>query len=136
MERRWKKRSSSKNIWNIIFDKESLENHLERLKEIERRDHRRLGKELDLFSIHPDEAGPGLIFFHPKGAMIRKIIEDFEREEHLKRGYQFVYTPHIYREKLWEISGHMSYYKENMFTGINIEDIQYLVKPMNCPGHI
>ncbi len=119
-----------------FFDKESLENHLERLKEIERRDHRRLGKELDLFSIHPDEAGPGLIFFHPKGAMIRKIIEDFEREEHLKRGYQFVYTPHIYREKLWEISGHMSYYKENMFTGINIEDIQYLVKPMNCPGHI
>jgi threonyl-tRNA synthetase len=119
-----------------FFDEESLNKYIERLEEIEKRDHRRLGKELDLFSIHPDEAGPGLIFYHPKGAMIRKIIEDFEREEHLKRGYQFVYTPHIFREKLWEISGHLSYYKENMFTGINIEDIQYLVKPMNCPGHI
>lgn len=119
-----------------FFDQVSLNNHLERLKEIEKRDHRKLGKELDLFSIHPEEAGPGFIFFHPKGGMIRKIIEDFEREEHLKRGYQFVYTPHIAKAKLWEISGHLSYYKDNMYSQIVVDDVPYLVKPMNCPGHI
>jgi len=119
-----------------FFDKDSLNSHLERLKEIEKRDHRRLGKELDLFSIHPEEAGPGFIFFHPKGGIIRKIIEDFEREEHLKRGYQFVYTPHIAKAKLWEISGHLSYYKDNMYSQIEVDEVPYLVKPMNCPGHI
>ena len=119
-----------------FFTKEDLEAHLLRLKEIEKRDHRKLGKELDLFSIHPEEAGPGLIFFHPKGAIIRKIIEDFEREEHIKRGYQFVYTPHIARARLWEISGHLSYYRENMFPEMDVDGVPYLVKPMNCPGHI
>ena len=119
-----------------FFKKEDLEAHLLRLKEIEKRDHRKIGKELDLFSIHPEEAGPGLIFFHPKGAIIRKIIEDFEREEHIKRGYQFVYTPHIARAKLWEISGHLSYYRENMFPEMDVDGVPYLVKPMNCPGHI
>jgi len=119
-----------------FFDENSLNSYLEKLKEVEKRDHRRLGKELDLFSIHPEEAGPGFIFFHPKGGMIRKIIEDFEREEHLKRGYQFVYTPHIAKAKLWEISGHLSYYKDNMYSQIEVDNVPYLVKPMNCPGHI
>ncbi len=109
--------------------------HLERLEEAARRDHRVLGKSLDLFSIHED-AGPGLIFWHPKGAMIRMTIEDFWRQEHLKRGYQFIYSPHIARIDMWKTSGHWEWYQENMYSPMDVDEQKYIVKPMNCPGHI
>ena len=115
--------------------KEELEGHLERLKEIERRDHRRLGKELDLFSVH-DEAGAGLVFWHPMGARIRSVIEDFWRSEHRANGYELVYTPHLGRAGLWETSGHLGFYAENMYSPLDIDGIEYYVKPMNCPFHI
>lgn len=116
-------------------DKESLEQHLKNIKEAERRDHRRLGKELGLFSVH-EAGGPGLIYWHPKGACIRNIIENFWREEHIKRGYQIVYIPHIAKLGLWKESGHWEYYHENMYSPIDIDDQKYILKPMNCPGHI
>lgn len=115
--------------------KEDLEEHLHRLEEAKRRDHRRLGTELDLFSIH-EEAGVGLIFWHPKGAVVRKIIEDFWRDEHYKRGYELVYTPHIAKIGLWQQSGHLDFFWENMYPPMEVEGQQYLLKPMNCPGHI
>lgn len=118
-----------------FFSQKDLDEHLRRLEEAHKRDHRRLGKELDLFSVQ-EEAGPGLIFWHPKGAMVRKIIEDFWREEHLRRGYQLVYTPHIAKADLWKTSGHLSFYKENMYGALEVEGQDYLLKPMNCPGHI
>ena len=115
--------------------KEDLERHLERLKEIERRDHRRLGKDLDLFSVH-EEAGAGLVFWHPKGARIRSIIEDFWRREHFANGYELVYTPHLGRSGLWETSGHLDFFAENMYSPLDIDGVEYYVKPMNCPFHI
>ena len=108
---------------------------LHRIEESLKRDHRRLGRELELFSVH-EEVGAGLILWHPKGAMVRHQIEQFWKDEHLKRGYQFVYTPHIASEKLYEISGHLENYADLMYSPMDIDGQPYRVKPMNCPGHI
>jgi threonyl-tRNA synthetase len=113
----------------------ALEAHLHRLEEIKRRDHRKLGKELDLITIQ-DEVGPGLVLWHPKGALVRLLIENFWREQHLKQGYELVYSPHIARLDLWRTSGHVEYYRDNMFTPISVETGEYQLKPMNCPFHI
>lgn len=122
-------------IYGTAFDsEEELEDFLRLREEAERRDHRRLGRELDLFSFH-EEAGPGVVFYHPKGAILRGIIEDFLKEEHRRRGYQMIVTPHLFRGKLWHTSGHMEYYRENMYT-FEKEGMEYVVKPMNCPGHV
>jgi threonyl-tRNA synthetase len=118
-----------------FFNKKELDEYLARLEEAKKRDHRKLGQELDLFSIQ-ELAGPGLIFFHPKGGRIRVIIEDWMREQYLKRGYALVYTPHVMRADLWKTSGHLGHYKENMFAGMELDDAEYRLKPMNCPGHI
>jgi threonyl-tRNA synthetase len=118
-----------------FFTQKELDAYIERLEEAKRRDHRKLGQELDLFSIQ-ELAGPGLIFFHPKGGMIRKTIEDWMRDEYLKRGYSLVYTPHIARSDLWKTSGHYGFYAENMFTRMPLDDAEYQLKPMNCPFHI
>jgi len=114
---------------------EELEQYLWRLEEAKKRDHRVLGRELDLFSISED-VGPGLILWHPKGGMIRKLAEDFSREEHEKAGYDFVYTPHIGKSKLWETSGHLDWYADAMYPPVEIEEQKYYLKPMNCPFHI
>jgi len=116
-------------------DPAELEEHLRRLEEAQRRDHRRLGKDLDLFSVH-DEVGPGLILWHPKGALIREIIEDLWRKEHRRRGYQLVYTPHIGRARLWQTSGHLDFYRDSMYAPMEVEEQEYFIKPMNCPFHI
>lgn len=115
--------------------KEELESYLHRLEEAERRDHRKLGRELDLFSIQ-EEAGPGLVFWHPKGALIRKIIEDYWRDAHYKGGYELLYTPHIARQDLWATSGHLDFFSENMYSPMEVEGSPYLIKPMNCPFHL
>ena len=117
------------------FSKKDQDEYLARLEEAKKRDHRKLGQERDLFSIQ-DLAGPGLIFFHPKGGRIRVIIEDWMRDQYLKRGYDLVYTPHVMRAHLWETSGHLKNYGENMFAGMELDDAEYRLKPMNCPGHI
>jgi threonyl-tRNA synthetase len=118
-----------------FFSKKDLDEHFARLEEAARRDHRVLGKQLDLFSVQ-ELAGAGLIFWHPKGAMIRKIMEDWMREECLRRGYQLVYTPHVARVNLWQTSGHEGFYAANMFTPMELDDASYRMKPMNCPFHI
>ena len=118
-----------------FFNTKDLDQHLHALEEAKKRDHRVLGKQLDLFSIQ-ELAGPGLIFWHPKGGLIRKEMEDWMREEYLRRGYDLVYTPHIFRVNLWKTSGHEGYYAQNMFTSMELDDADYRVKPMNCPGHI
>ncbi len=115
--------------------KESLEKHLNNLEEAKKRDHRTLGKEMDLFSIH-EETGPGLIIWHPKGARVRNIFENFWREEHYKRGYDLIYTPNIGRANLWQTSGHLDFFKENMFPPSETDGQDYYLKPMNCPFHI
>ncbi len=115
--------------------KEALQAHLDNLEEIKRRDHRKLGKDLDLFSIQ-DETGPGLILWHPKGAQIRLLIENFWREQHLANEYELVYSPHVARLDLWKTSGHVDFYKENMFAPMSVESSEYQLKPMNCPFHI
>jgi threonyl-tRNA synthetase len=112
-----------------------LEDHLHRLEEAKRRDHRKLGQELDLFSI-VDAVGSGMVVWHPKGALIRKVIEDYWRDTHLRLDYQFVYTPHIARLDLWKQSGHLDFYRENMYSPIPIEGVDYQLKPMNCPFHV
>jgi threonyl-tRNA synthetase len=112
-----------------------LNAHLRRLEEAKARDHRKLGRELDLFSIS-EEVGPGLILWHPKGAMVRVLIEDFSRKAHLKNGYEWVFSPHIGRSGLWETSGHLDFYAENMYSPMDIEGEDYYAKPMNCPFHI
>ena len=123
-------------IYGTCFNSENeLKEHLQNLEDAKTRDHRKLGPALELFDIYQEEAGPGLVFYHPKGAMLRKIIEDYERSEHLKRGYEIVMTPHIMQACLWQTSGHYEYYKENMYT-FKIEDKEFVLKPMNCPGHI
>jgi threonyl-tRNA synthetase len=114
---------------------EELEQYLWRLDEAKRRDHRRLGRELDLFSIS-EEVGPGLILWHPKGGLVRKLAEDFCREEHARAGYDFVYSPHIGKAHLWETSAHLDWYKESMFAPVDVEGQQYYLKPMNCPFHV
>ncbi len=114
---------------------DELENYLWKLEEAKRRDHRRLGRELDLFSVS-DDVGSGLILWHPKGGMVRKIAEDYCRLEHEKGGYDFVYSPHIGKANLWEISGHLGWYQENMYAPLEIDGQAYYLKPMNCPFHI
>jgi threonyl-tRNA synthetase len=118
-----------------FFTKKELDEYLNRLEEAKKRDHRKLGQELDLFSIQ-ELAGPGLIFFHPKGGVIRKLIEDWMRDQYMKRGYSLVYTPHIARSDLWKTSGHYNFYSENMFKRMELDDAEYQLKPMNCPFHI
>jgi len=118
-----------------FFSKKDLDAHFARLEEAAKRDHRLLGKQLDLFSIQ-ELAGSGLIFWHPKGGIIRKIMEDWMREECLRRGYSLVFTPHVMRRELWKVSGHEGYYAENMYTPMELDDAEYRLKPMNCPGHI
>ncbi len=112
-----------------------LRQHLEWLKEVEKRDHRKIGKELDLFSIH-EEAGAGLIYWHPKGARIRVTVEDYWRERHLHNGYDILFTPHVGKSWLWEKSGHLEFYKENMYSPMELDASDYYAKPMNCPFHI
>lgn len=114
---------------------DELEQYLWKLEEAKKRDHRRLGRELDLFSVS-EEIGPGLILWHPKGGMLRKLAEDYSRAEHVKGGYDFVYSPHIGKAALWERSGHLDWYAENMYSPLDIEGQQYYLKPMNCPFHI
>ena len=118
-----------------FFSQKELDAHFARLEEMAKRDHRLLGKQLDLFSIQ-EVAGSGLIFWHPKGGMIRKIMEDWMREECIRRGYSLVYTPHVMRRELWKISGHEGFYSANMYTPMELDDAEYRLKPMNCPGHI
>src|SRR5579871_4860672 len=118
-----------------FFNKKDLEQHLHAIEEAKKRDHRLLGQQLDLFSIQ-ELAGPGLIFWHPKGGLIRKEMEDWMRDEYLKRGYSLVYTPHVFRVNLWKTSGHEGYYAQNMFAPMELDDAEYRMKPMNCPGHI
>jgi threonyl-tRNA synthetase len=123
-------------IYGACFvEQKELDEYLHKLEEAKRRDHRKIGQELDLFSIQ-DEAGPGLIFWHPKGGLIRKIMEDWLRDELLRRGYDLVFTPHIMRLDLWKTSGHANFYRENMFGPIEVDKGEYQLKPMNCPGHI
>lgn len=117
------------------YTSEELQEYLQKLEEAKKRDHRRLGRELDLYSVS-EEVGPGLILWHPKGAMIRKLAEDFWGDEHQKSGYDFVYTPHIGKAQLWETSGHLSFYTDSMYAPIDIEGQQYYLKPMNCPFHV
>jgi len=123
-------------IYGTCFEsKKELDEHLKNLEEAKLRDHRKLGPSLEFFDIYHEEAGAGLVFYHPKGALLRTIIEDYEKREHLKRGYEIVITPHIMQVGLWKTSGHYDYYKENMYT-FKIDDQEYVLKPMNCPGHI
>ncbi|HVN09223.1 MAG TPA: threonine--tRNA ligase [Patescibacteria group bacterium] len=118
-----------------FFTDQELADYLHKLEEAKRRDHRVLGPQLDLFTIE-EAAGPGLIFWHPKGGLVRKIMEDWSREEHLRRGYNLVFTPHVMRLELWNTSGHTNFYRENMFGAMEVEKAEYQLKPMNCPGHI
>ena len=123
-------------IYGALFETQTeLDEYLNRLEEAQRRDHRRLGRELDLFSFH-EEYGPGLAYWHPKGARIRSIIEDFWRQEHYKAGYEMVYTPHIGKAALWETSGHLDFYRESMYSPMDVDGQDYYIKPMNCPFHI
>ncbi|MCK9309433.1 MAG: threonine--tRNA ligase [Candidatus Cloacimonetes bacterium] len=125
-----------KRIYGISFpSNKELNEYLVFLEEAAKRDHRKLGKDLDLFSIN-DEVGAGLVLWHPNGAMIRHQIESYWKEEHLRRGYKLVYTPHVGRSNLWETSGHLGFYKENMYSPMQVEDQEYYIKPMNCPFHI
>jgi len=123
-------------IYGTAFEgQEALDEFLRLLEEAERRDHRRLGRQLDLFSVH-DEVGPGLVIWHPKGGRLRGIIEDYWRELHYRYGYEQVYSPHIGRSQLWETSGHLDFYRENMYSPMDVEGQEYFIKPMNCPFHI
>ncbi|MBX3162307.1 MAG: threonine--tRNA ligase [Deltaproteobacteria bacterium] len=122
-------------IYGTAFSSQAdLDKHLARLEEAKRRDHRRIGKDLDLFSID-ETIGAGLVLWHPKGGRVRHLIETFWREEHFAHGYELVSSPHIARDELWKTSGHLSFYKENMFSGMDVDGQQYLAKPMNCPFH-
>src|SRR5208283_1337733 len=135
----WKGQEGNPQLQRIyaaaFYNQKQLDEYLHRLEEAKRRDHRKLGAELDLFSVQ-EEAGPGLIFWHPKGGLIRTIMENWLREELQKRGYDMVFTPHIMRLDLWKTSGHTGYYKDNMFGPVEVENAEYQLKPMNCPGHI
>ena len=123
-------------IYGALFETDDeLKKHLHRLEEAQRRDHRRLGRELGLFSFH-EEVGPGLVYWHPKGGLVRSTIEGIWRHAHLKAGYGLVYSPHIGKATLWQTSGHLDFYRENMFTAMDVDGQDYHVKPMNCPFHI
>ena len=130
------KRPMLQRIYGTAFDSETeLTEHLERLEEADRRDHRRLGRELNLFSVH-DEIGPGLIVWHPKGGRVRSLVEDYWKDLHYRLGYDIVYSPHIGKSQLWETSGHLDFYQESMFAPLEVDEQQYYLKPMNCPFHI
>jgi len=135
----WKGKEGNPEMQRIygyaFFTREELDAHLKKLEEAKRRDHRRLGRELDLFSI-ADETGAGLILWHPKGGFVRMKMEDYWREAHLQGGYDIVFSPHIAKLDLWKTSGHTEYYRENMYSPIEIENVEYQLKPMNCPFHI
>jgi threonyl-tRNA synthetase len=135
----WKGDEHKKQLQRIygtaFFSAKDLEAYLKQVEEAKKRDHRKLGKELDLFSIQ-ELAGPGLIFFHPKGGIIRKQLEDWMRDQYLKRGYSLVYTPHVARFDLWKTSGHAGFYAQNMFSRMELDDAEYQLRPMNCPFHI
>jgi threonyl-tRNA synthetase len=123
-------------IYGTSFNNpKDLKDYLNFLEEVKKRDHRKLGKDLDLFSLS-ENVGGGLVLWHPNGALIRKTIEDFWRDEHQKNGYDFVYSPHVGRATLWETSGHLGFYKENMYSAMEVEGQEFYVKPMNCPFHI
>ena len=130
------KRPQLQRIYGTAWkNKADLQAYLDLLKEIEKRDHRRLGRELDLFSMH-EEAGAGLVYWHPKGARIRHEIETYWKDAHFKNGYELLYTPHIGKSWLWETSGHLDFYQENMYAAMKIDEADYYIKPMNCPFHI
>ncbi len=130
------KRPMLQRIYGTAWESaDELDQYLWRLEEAKKRDHRRLGKELDLYSVS-DAVGPGLILWHPKGGMVRKLAEDYAREEHEKGGYEFVYSPHIGKAQLWETSGHLDWYQDGMYAPLDIEGQQYYLKPMNCPFHV
>ncbi len=135
----WKGKESNPQLLRIygtaFAAKKELDEHLKNLEEAKKRDHRKLGKELGLVDIYHNQAGAGLVFYLPKGAILKRIIEDWEIKEHLKRGYQLVETPHIMDKKLWEKSGHLEYYKDYMYSTIK-DNQEFVLKPMNCPGHI
>jgi threonyl-tRNA synthetase len=135
----WKGQEGNPQLQRIyavaFYNQKQLDEYIHHLEEAKRRDHRKLGAELDLYSIQ-EEAGPGLIFWHPKGGLIRTIVENWLREELQKRGYDMVFTPHIMRLDLWKTSGHTGFYKDNMFGAVEVEKADYQLKPMNCPGHI
>jgi len=118
-----------------FFDKKALKKHLNDLEEAKKRDHRRLGKELQLFTMN-DQIGPGLILWQPKGSQLRRLIEDYWKDEHYRHGYELLYTPHIARQDLWRTSGHLDFYAENMYAPMEIDEVKYQLKPMNCPFHI
>ena len=129
------RREALQRIYGIAYpEKKQLKEYIRKFEEAKKYDHRVLGKQLDIFSVFK-ETGPGLVYWHPNGAIIRHEIEDFWIKEHIKRGYQLVYTPHIARSELWNISGHLEFYRENMYL-FQLDDEDYVVKPMNCPGHI
>lgn len=130
------KRPMLQRIYGLAFaDPKDLRAHLNQLAEAEKRDHRKLGKELDLFSLH-EEAGPGLVYWHPKGTRIRLTIENFWRDRHYQNGYEMLYTPHVGKSWLWQTSGHLDFYKEGMYPKMEMDNLDYYVKPMNCPFHI
>lgn len=130
------KRQMLTRIYGTAFaDKKELQQYLTRLEEARKRDHRKLGKQLALFTIQ-DQIGPGLILWQPRGAQLRRIIEDFWKDEHYRNGYQLLYTPHIARQDLWKTSGHLDFYGENMYSAMEIDEVMYQLKPMNCPFHI
>ena len=135
----WKGDEKNKQLQRIygtaFFSPKDLDEYVARLEEAKRRDHRRLGQELDLFSIQ-DLAGPGLIFFHPKGGTVRRLMEDWMRDQYVARGYSLVYTPHVAKIDLWKTSGHFNFYNQNMFKAMELDDAEYQLKPMNCPFHI
>ncbi|ADW17584.1 Ser-tRNA(Thr) hydrolase; threonyl-tRNA synthetase [Desulfobulbus propionicus DSM 2032] len=130
------KRQMLTRIYGTAFaDKKELQQYLARLEEARKRDHRKLGKQLGLFTIQ-DQIGPGLILWQPRGALLRRLIEDYWKDEHYRNGYQLLYTPHIARQDLWKTSGHLDFYGENMYSAMEIDEVMYQLKPMNCPFHI
>lgn len=130
------KRQMLTRIYGTAFaDKKELQQYLTRLEEARKRDHRKLGKQLGLFTIQ-DQIGPGLILWQPRGAQLRRVIEDYWKDEHYRNGYQLLYTPHIARQDLWKTSGHLDFYSENMYSAMEIDEVMYQLKPMNCPFHI
>ncbi|TKB07155.1 threonine--tRNA ligase [Desulforhopalus sp. IMCC35007] len=130
------KRDVLQRIYGTAFyDQKDLKKYLNSLEEAKKRDHRKLGKELELFTIK-DEIGPGLILWQPKGAQLRRLIEDFWKDEHYRHDYELLYTPHIARQDLWKTSGHLDFYSENMYSSMAIDEVEYQLKPMNCPFHI
>jgi threonyl-tRNA synthetase len=130
------KRPMLQRIYGTVWETpKELRKYLAWREEVQKRDHRRLIKQLDLVSFH-EEAGPGLAYWHPKGAIIRKTIEDFWRDKHIEGGYEFAYTPHIGKAWLWQTSGHLEFFRESMYSPMDVDEQEYYLKPMNCPFHI